>query len=179
MDDFDAIFSGATKNVSSNYFLLQRYEDSDVLRERHYCYELYHQMRISWPKETRLILSGEVDKRSHGFIKELVGSSPIPDFLVHEPGSMNNELIIEVKTENYKYNGVAKDFINLSLFIKLASYKRAVFLVFGDNLTPYDMAYIEDIYRDLINRGHDLQPIEVWVHSQCDEPAEPYQTLSV
>lgn len=177
MNNLSKILSDATKNINENYFSLHRFEGSTVLRERHYCYELYHQMRCLWPTNNEYILSGEIDKNSHYYISNLVGSFPIPDFLIHMPGTMNNEAIIEVKTSNLQPTGIKKDITNLSVFVEKAGYKRAIFLIFGDGFTKEKLENIEKTYFSLNNSGVNVQPIEIWLHDICGNKAHHIHTL--
>lgn len=66
-------------------------------RERVYCYELYHQLRLALPANFLYTLQGEVDKMGHPIITGGVK----PDFILHKSGTMNdNFLVIEVKPLN-------------------------------------------------------------------------------
>ncbi len=179
MEELSKILEEATLNIGENYFYLNRFESSTVLRERHYCYELYHQMRRLWPTHHQYILSGEIDKHSHHFIRDLVGSFPIPDLLVHMPGTMNNEAIIEVKTTNLQHAGIVKDITNLSTFVEKADYKRAIFLIFGVDFSKETLKKIRKIYSLLHEDGVNVQPIEIWLHSQFDQKAEKIHTLEI
>lgn len=70
--------------------------DEKFLRERVYCYELYHQLRILLGDAFPCKLMGELDKERHPIIKPLIGAKE-PDFVVHIPGDMENVAIMEVK----------------------------------------------------------------------------------
>lgn len=178
MEGLTEILIQATQRIEQNYFCLSRYEDVEALRERHYCYELYHQMRCLWPERCRYILSGEIDKRSHEYLGHRLGSFPIPDFLIHTPGTMDNDTIIEVKTTNLQAVGIKKDLTNLSIFIERAGYKRAIFLIFGDGFTEIQLDNIQTEYSTLKESGNNLQPIEVWLHHVSGYPANHLLTLS-
>lgn len=162
MEGLTEILIQATRKVEGNYFSLPRYGDDDVLRERHYCYELYHQMRLLWPKGCRYYLSGEIDKRAHVHIKDLIQIDTIPDFLIHVPGVMDNDTIIEVKTKHLTRQGIRKDLRTLSLFIQGASYKRAIFLIFGEDIPLHLVDEIHGSYRNADLSG----PIEIWFHNR-------------
>ena len=62
MDWFTGILREATARVAPDYFLLPVHGAPSVYRERVYCYELYHQMRLLWPGDCPYRLNGEVDK---------------------------------------------------------------------------------------------------------------------
>ncbi|EDH7455533.1 hypothetical protein U8433_001033 [Salmonella enterica] len=177
MNELSDILNTATASVDQNYFLLPRYEGSDVLRERHYCYELYHQMRCSWPKQQPFILSGEIDKNSHYYIRDLIDSYPIPDFLIHIPGTMDNYAIIEVKTTNLPSEGIKKDLETLSIFVERAKYQRAIFLIFGHSFSKNKLERIKNAYTNLSANGVNVQPIEIWLHDTCGQSAKHLITL--
>ncbi len=179
MIELSNILEQASLKISENYFCLNRFESPTVLRERHYCYELYHQMRCIWPSHNEYILSGEIDKASHYYIKDLVGSFPIPDLLIHIPGTMNNEAIIEVKTTKLERNGIEKDITNLSIFLEKAEYKRAIFLIFGEDFSDKKLEKIKSIYSQMSNNGINVQPIEIWPHDQFGNSARKIHTLEI
>jgi len=84
---------------------------------------------------------------------------------------MNNDTIIEVKTANFTIPGVSKDFRNLSLFIEKAGYKRAIFLIFGNEFNGHTLNKIEAIYQQATKALTSVSPIELWVHENCGVPA--------
>ena len=87
----------ASSLVDEDYIQLPVADSEDLeYRERVYCYELYHQWRMHWPKNFPFSLSGELDKSGHPLIRD----KSKPDFLVHIPGQMTNLLIVEVKPKN-------------------------------------------------------------------------------
>jgi len=144
--------------VTYNYFNLPIYDGSAVWRERVYCYELYHQMRLLWPEGCECILTGEVNKSAHPLLKKLGAGTKVPDLLIHTPGTMENNLaVFEVKTQDARAEGVEKDFETLRFFREEFGYKRAIHLIFGPKL-PYD--------------PQELPPgIELWHHAEVDSPA--------
>jgi hypothetical protein len=52
MEQFTQILQDATAAIGDEYFLLPIEGADPVNRERVYCYELYHQMRLLWPKDS-------------------------------------------------------------------------------------------------------------------------------
>lgn len=55
-------------------------------------------MRLRWPKECPYSLCGEVDKAGHPLIRGHGLDHLKPDFLVHDPGDLDENLVvIEVK----------------------------------------------------------------------------------
>lgn len=156
MDNFDQIFVEATAELPSEYFYLPMHNAPAMYKERVYCYELYHQLRRRWPEATPFRLNGEVDKARHpDFSKRRM----IPDFLVHEPGTKNNYLVIEVKRCDAEE---LDDFDNLRWFLNYG-YQRAIWLVFGQEAArcaATELALLND--RDMI---------EVWIHEESTQPA--------
>lgn len=75
---------------------------SRIWRERVYCYELYHQLRLSLSHVDKGLLAshvifGEMDKRRYPDLT----FAPKPDFIYHRPGRngrWNNVAVVEVKT---------------------------------------------------------------------------------
>lgn len=169
MDKFSRILEIATSEVKAAYFRLSISDGTSIFRERVYCYELYHQIRKIWPKDSPLSLSGEVDKRTHPILKELERFSRIPDFLVHNPGTMDeNYAIVEVKNSIKNKEAVIKDLETLNLFLQKANYKRAIYLIYGEDANEEGTEKIRTIARQ---NSQDITPIEIWLHSEAGKPA--------
>ncbi|WP_147414288.1 hypothetical protein [Sphingomonas gilva] len=133
MEELTFIVKQATAGVAPDYFYLNLDGGDPVYRERVYCYELYHQMRMRWPAQTPFYLNGEVDKARHPKMIELRDRFPKPDLLVHRPGYMaGNFAVIEVKCEHAGKAGIAKDLETLSFFVNEFGYQRAIYLIYGD-----------------------------------------------
>ena len=131
----------ATSEIQERYFRLPVAYKDYVFRERAYCYELYHQLRQLLQDDFPYILSGEINKAGHPLISPNCGEI-IPDFLVHNPGSMgpdDNLVICEVKTiQRANFNNEGKDLlkdmntIGCMTSIKNGYYK-GIILIFGSN----------------------------------------------
>ncbi len=120
--------------IDSAYFELERYNDMPALRERVYCYELYHQLRVGLKPDFRYKLHGEIDKSGHDWIIRLFGGKcPNPDFVVHTPGDMYNLAVIEVKRSKSYIGEIQADIRKLLTFITEVNYYRGVLLIFGPN----------------------------------------------
>lgn len=93
----DALYR-ATALIEPHYFKLPvAVLENPVFRERVDCYELYHRLREVLPHDFSYQLDGELDKNGHPLIHRSVGAVK-PDFLVHERGVMNKNLVVvEVK----------------------------------------------------------------------------------
>lgn len=114
--------------VAQQYYRLQTtYKPNGIVRERVFCYELYHQIRLyTQATNDRLYLHGEIDKRGHVLFEETDRKNP--DFVFHMPGSMDgNTMVIEVKGAFRSKNSITKDFETLSSFISKYKYEYGVF----------------------------------------------------
>jgi len=124
--------NNAAKNMDPHYFQIPvaGEGEDELYRERVYCYELYHQLRLELGDSFPYKLYGEVDKSGHPIIRE----AKKPDFIVHEPGNMdNNLLIMEVKSivGAKNENGLNTDLEKLRLFLDEYKYYRAIMLIYG------------------------------------------------
>src|SRR5689334_12222656 len=106
MEQLDRVIQDATAAIDGEYFLLPVHGGDAVRRERVYCYELYHQMRLRWP-ETPFRLNGEIDKGGHPYF-QAKGGKPKPDLLVHVPGGGDNCAVIEIKSSRARAKEIRK-----------------------------------------------------------------------
>lgn len=169
MQEFSAILEQATASIPEEYFQLPIDGREDpIYRERVYCYELYHQLRLLWPPQSGYSLSGEVDKSGHPLIRGNGLDRSKPDFLVHVPGDMaGNYAVIEVKPICASANRVLEDIEILSKFVTYAQYDRALFLVYGREVDgPALRAAIDNLHAD------ERPEIEVWYHAAPHEVAK-------
>ncbi|MGH6709010.1 MAG: methionyl-tRNA formyltransferase-like protein [Bradyrhizobium sp.] len=174
MDGLDDLLAGATAGIAPGYFQLSIDGGPSVYRERVYCYELYHQMRLGWPKDGPFVLNGEVDKAGHGLLRELGVGAFKPDFLVHVPGSMDgNHAVIEVKPEGEVFAKADKDLNTLSIFLTRARYARGIYLVYGHNIHDDHIQHILAVDAKMEVRA----PIELWLHRAPGEPARLERVL--
>lgn len=164
MEQFTGILQQATTAIGHNYFALPIHGSDPVYRERVYCYELYHQMRLLWPDDCPLFLNGEVDKQKHPYFGD--GKYPKPDLLVHVPGHGNNYAAVEVKSHDPRKDDIVKDVNTLALFRGLG-YERAIYLIYG--------IHPDDARKRLLSCGFEpeqLAAIELWVHQHVGAAAE-------
>jgi len=128
-------FMIAGERINHHYFQLPvAGSEEPIYRERVYCYELYHQLRCVLGDGFPYKLNGEVDKNGHRIIRPELGPKK-PDFVVHDPGNMNQNLVvIEVKPITVKDNiRELRDDINTLIgFLNKAKYYRAIMLVYGN-----------------------------------------------
>lgn len=123
----------ASRLINGTYFLLPIARiDRPIKRERVYCYELYHQLRLALCNSP-LTLTGEPDKRGH---PSFIGKQPNPDFILHTPGHHgNNTAVIEVECRLGKAH-LAKDLKTLKL-MKEKGYRVLVLLLFAAHKVPW------------------------------------------
>lgn len=170
MNELSDVLAGATADIAPGYFRLNIHGGPvPIYRERVYCYELYHQMRLRWPKECAFVLNGEVDKRNHPKLMERGVRGLKPDLLIHRPGDMGgNHTIMEVKSADAAWDGCGKDLETLAIFRTKADYERAIYLVYGDDISD---GLIERIVA--ADSKMDLRaPTELWLHHRPGRPAE-------
>ena len=172
MLEFDELLVEATQAIETGYFQLPVAGKEDPsYRERVYCYELYHQLRLRWPKKTDYGLTGEVDKSGHPLVRGNGLDNTKPDLLVHVRGDMGgNFAVIEVKSIRATPGGLRKDLRTLTAFRLHAEYERAILLVYGSGKDINDLLQ----RLPLIAAGAEqirLDQIEVWWHPLPDQPA--------
>lgn len=173
MEQLSQIILEATAAIGQEYFLLPIHGTVPVYRERVYCYELYHQMRLRWPVESPYRLNGEVDKNAHPYFQNLRAGNPKPDLLVHQPGSGQfNHAVIEVKSSRAADDGIRKDIKTLSRFRNEFGYQRAVYLIYGD----YPDSTLAKVQKFAAEEPS-LAPIELWLHVESTTPAFLSHTL--
>ena len=143
------IITKALSCVKQQYYNLETtYDSAGIVRERVFCYELYHQIRCIQTKrhETKLSLNGEIDKRGHHeFDKE---DWKNPDFVFHIPGKMSgNSIVIEVKgTINY-VDECVKDFCTLTVFVSKYKYELGIFILYNHTLEEFITSMKEELHR--------------------------------
>jgi len=128
------IICKAAEQVKVSYLDLKTtYEPSGIVRERVFCYELYHQLRLIIGDSHKLTLNGEIDKRGHKDFKKEDRKNP--DFVFHIPGQHEgNTIILEVKG-NDDFDGIIKDFETMTSFVSTYHYQAGVFLFYNHSLS--------------------------------------------
>jgi hypothetical protein len=178
-DWMTSILCRATESISTEYFLLPvAGRERPMYRERVYCYELYHQIRTRWCKDTRYSLGGEVDKDGQPAYKGTDLERTKPDFLVHVPGEMDlNKLVMEVKpiSKKLKTQGITKDLWTLTAYRGgPAYYRRAILLVYGGSQDDFDRLRkrVKKIASQNTGKPIELHLIELWHHGTCGQAAK-------
>ncbi|MCC3359422.1 hypothetical protein [Bacillus sp. REN16] len=131
-NNYTDFFVRALDNVGKEYYKVKT-TYGEIVRERVFCYELYHQMRMIQDKYelTNISLSAEIDKRGHNGFKRRDQKNP--DFVFHQYGTFKrNEIVIEVKGSLGR--GIFKDFETLSVYCNRYQYKHAYFILYNSNV---------------------------------------------
>jgi len=131
------------------------------------------------------MLCGELDKSGHPYIRGNSLDRVKPDFLVHKPLSMTQNLVaIEVKPVA-RVQGVArtrkrvvaqgeieKDLKTLTAFCRCGSYRHAIYLIYGDDYSRFQHIRSKAVAlgRELGERI-DLDLIDLYLHSKPGESA--------
>jgi hypothetical protein len=175
LQELSQLLKDATAAIEPGYFRLNIDGGDPVYRERVYCYELYHQMRLRWPAGCPFLLNGEIDKAAHPILMRLGADYAKPDLLIHQPGTMAaNHAIVEVKSTGAPNRGINKDIKTLSLFRQDVGYLRAIYLIYGDRINN---ALIDRVQR-VAKLTQRLAEIELWLHAAPNQPASHELTLS-
>lgn len=128
---FNSALECAVLAIDQFYFLVPRANSKSVYRERVYCYELYHQLKLQLKKmkfSSEYSLNGELDKVG---TKSLKGKKP--DFIFHQPGDdYHNLLTMEVKSSRYDVASFCDDIRKLKFFQKEKDYFGGIMLIYGD-----------------------------------------------
>lgn len=133
LKEFLIALKEASRNIDEYYFKVAMANLKGYrFRERVYCYELYHQLRLALPTTFSYTLQGEMDKNGHPIIHKEVGAVK-PDFILHKQEPEDNLLVIEVKPlNNTNKSQIKKDLDTLTKFLDLdMSYYRAIHLIYG------------------------------------------------
>ena len=158
----------ATIEIAAEYFRLPVTDmPLGSSRERVYCYELYSRLQSLWPDALqRYSLAGEVDKASHPRITRTRAKNKKPDFIIHSPGNMDDNLaVIEVKRTT-NLTEVQKDMETLKFFKSDAGYQAGVLLLFGPSKAPWNL-----IRRAAEDEGVDLRDYIVLHHEVAGQAA--------
>lgn len=121
----------ATQAIEPSYFLLPiAGRDRPIKRERVYCYELFHQLRLAL-HDSHLTLTGEPDKRGHPDFPPIN-----PDFILHIPGvHEENTAAVEVECR-VGLKHLIKDVRNLKT-MRDRGYGTLVLLLFANDRVPW------------------------------------------
>jgi hypothetical protein len=136
-NEFRDALDNAIVAVPAEYFRIKRYADDDPHpRERAYCYELYHRLRLRLRADFPYLLHAEIDKAGHVATVTAFGpkARPNPDFIIHKPtlmGRGHNLGIIEVKASDEGRTAVGRDLCKILKFLRRVGYLYGLMLFFG------------------------------------------------
>ena len=120
----------ALENIEDEYYkITTTYAPLGIVRERVFCYELYHQMRLLQDGRglKDITIHGEIDKSGHGQFSSNARLNP--DFVFHVPGMMQENIIVVEVKGNVENNGIYKDIKTLSKFTNEKHYYRLGVLI--------------------------------------------------
>ncbi|MBM7565260.1 hypothetical protein [Paenibacillus sacheonensis] len=147
MESRIGIIERALNNVGGGYHQVITTYSSNVIRERVFCYELYHQIRLIMGDGPELSLCGEIDKSGHRDFRR--ADQKNPDFILHNAGShSNNELVIEVKGVLDKKQ-TKKDFQTINTFIRDYNYRNGIFILFNHSLHEFIEKFMKWFSEDI------------------------------
>jgi len=124
----------ALSQVAPEFFRIRTtYNHVGIVRERVFCYELYHQIRSNMQENHALSIHGEIDKSGHhDFLQQ---DRLNPDFVFHFPGTHEgNTLVVEVKGSLRDSKGLIKDFNTLLTFVGNYHYAAGVFILYNHSI---------------------------------------------
>ena len=172
MDARDVIIEALETMPEEYYYVTTSYSADGIVRERVFCYELYHRMRcIQETNDKRaFVIHGEIDKRGHNLFSS--DSRKNPDFVFHVPGCMRfNGVVVEVKgkIDNAKYKDEAiNDIKTLAKFTKPEhEYKCGIFLLYNYSLLEF-CGHMRGKLKDWFGENEfDISKIEVICKKDC------------
>jgi hypothetical protein len=159
IQSFINLMVASLREVRSEYFnLITTDEESGIVRERVFCYEFYHRMRCNMDETLGITLNGEVSKQSHSSFRR--EHRKTPDFIFHQPGTMDNNLIIcEVKGKLFEKSGkradLTKDFETLQTFVSDYQYKAGVFVLYNHSFNELIDFFSPGVLSSMCNQCDD------------------------
>ncbi|HMM05894.1 MAG TPA: hypothetical protein PKD52_04395 [Clostridiales bacterium] len=136
INKFEKIIINAFNSVPQDYYKLKTACSSEgIVRERVFCYELYHRIRCLQKIEQLpdFNIHGEIDKRGYALFDKDDWRNP--DFVFHKPGSMDENLIVIEVKGNLDHGGVIKDWQTLYKFCDTYHYGVGLWLVYNYTYT--------------------------------------------
>ena len=190
LEHFSSILTQATENIDADYMQLPvAGQENTIYRERVYCYELYHRLRWAMSQLCPYMLCGELDKSGHPYIRGNSLDRVKPDFLVHVPLSMSENLVaIEVKPVARIISGnarsgaakrcairrdaIKKDLRTLTAFRRDGKYHHAIYLIYGDDDRRFQHIRARALALNNDPKGIDLKLIDLYYHKESGQPAK-------
>ncbi len=159
----------ALQNVEQSYFKLPTiYQPGGIVRERVFCYELYHQMRLLGFDDS-VRLHAEIDKRRNPHFKDNPAN---PDFVFHVPGQMErNTLVMEVKGK-LGIRGIYKDFQTLLDFTEKRAYRKGIFILYNHDFWELKSRTMNRFIREGLNKRPTMPDILIFTMPFSKNPCE-------
>ena len=167
MTPFEKALIHAAEKIEERYFLTKIRQanggDKSVYRERIYCYELYHQIKV-FCEYGQMSIFAEYDKSGSGFYAGTSLQRVKPDFLIHLPGNIeNNHIAMEVKSSTARRSDLRKDIEKLIKLTDDHKFEIGVYLIYGKDAVI--KANIANEYID--NRSK----IKIFIHNEVGAKA--------
>jgi hypothetical protein len=132
----DLIQEAANKVPKSYLKVPTRSNPAGIVRERVFCYELYHQMRLGQGSEPFFVINGEIDNR--GILEFRKENRKNPDFIFYANHNIGLDTIaMEVKGKISSKGKIIEDFEKLLNWIYHEEYEFGVFLLYNYSLTEF------------------------------------------
>ena len=162
MTSFEKALIYATEKIEEKYFLTKiirmNGDEKSVYRERIYCYELYHQIKVVC-KDVHMDIFAEYDKSGSSFYAGTSLQRVKPDFLLHLPGNTeNNHIAMEVKSSAARRSDLQKDIEKLIKLTDDHRFEFGVYLIYGK-----DAIIKGDIASEYINNR---PKIKIFIHNE-------------
>lgn len=173
---FINLIGDALSLIKQEYYMVTTtYRPLGIVRERVFCYELYHRMRCLQEKRKldEIHIHGEIDKSGHDLFRDAPQN---PDFIFHVPGTMKkNWIVVEVKgniTGQYK-EAVFKDIQTLSKFTNSChNYRLGILLLYNYSLDDFKQLLNEYLSEKIKNSGISISQILVLCKKDYNTPLE-------
>lgn len=174
MDNFKRALIDSTEKIAEQYFETKIIDldrkTKKVYRERIYCYELYHQIRIRIPNEGEASFFGEYDKSGSKSYDNTMLKGVKPDFSIHIPGDNdNNSIAMEVKSSSASNTAIKIDIKKLVRLVDEQGFRFGIYLIYGENAKIKGNTAIKYVRDNLQSK------IIVFAHSKSYEKAELIQ----
>lgn len=179
LQQYIELIKKALVNIDEKYFRI-KFEGigKEKIRERVFCYELYHQIRKLLDDSGELdvsgglLLNGEIDKSGNPKFK-----SENPDFVLHRPGTCNNVIVVEVKG-NLNKRGIKKDIETLTKFVADHAYKKGIYIIYENSLDKIEKKIKQiELAQDIESKlGGVCRQIDVFV---IEKPQGPVQIENI
>jgi hypothetical protein len=155
------VIAEAAARVHPSYLkIVTTYDLDGITREKVFCYELYHQMRLILGEITGITLNGEIDKSGHHNFESHHQKNP--DFVFHVPGEWKeNSVVVEVKGGIDRRNKIQEDFEKLLTFTNLYGYKAGVFLLYNHHKEELKNGFLERVQHFATENNFATEPIHV------------------